>query len=255
MNKIGKCIPAVVILLLFAIAACKTQVKDADSTTSGKQSPDNFTGIKKFYEGEKLTKEITYKNGIKEGLCNNYYDDGRLKRTIWYSNNIREDTAKWFYPEGKVYRATPYKRDKIHGIRIKYYKNGRKQAEIPYKHGLRIPGLKEYYENGREVGNIPSITHEISEQYYKRDGVLKVFLKLSNESKNVNYYQGALIDDTYDPSKCKDVTASTGMGYIELERDALAGKGYVDVIAVYTTRFRNKEIITKRIKLPYSDLK
>ena len=255
MIRIRKFLLTTSIFSIIAIAGCQERAKEANGSDTGNQSEETFTGIKKYFEGEKLTKEITFKDGIKEGLCNNYYDDGRLKRTIWYSNDLKEDTARWYYAEGMVYRATPYVNDKINGVQTKYYKNGRKQAELPYKNSLRTSGLIEYYEDGREVGNIPTITYEISEQYYNRDGVLRVVLKLSNSSKNVNYYHGALIDGAFDESLCKDITAASGMGYVELERDAAAGKGYVDVIAVYTTRFRNKEILTKRIKLPYSDLK
>ena len=49
-------------------------------------------------------------------------------------------------------------------------------------------------------------------------------------------------------------TAATGMGYLELSKSSSGGKAYVDVVAVYKTRFGNKEIIIKRIKLPYNDL-
>ena len=128
-------------------------------------------------------------------------------------------------------------------------------AKIPYKHGLRTSGLIEYYENGLEVGKIPSINEKISTNDYNDDGMVSIVLTLSNNSKNVSYYYGGLIDGAFDPNKAKDVTASTGMAYIELFRTEQGGKGYIDVVAEYKTRFRNYEIITKRIKLPYSDLK
>lgn len=247
----------VLMVIAIIIHSCNTTPKEvADQATKIDQSDENYTGIKKFYEGDKLKKETTFKNGIKEGLCNNYYDNGKLKRTIWYENNVKEDTAKWYYTEGTVYRATPYKNDKIHGKQIKYHKNGRVMAEIPYKHGLRTPGLKEYYDNGLEVGNIPSISiRKINSDAYSSDGVVTVSVILSNKSTNVKYYIGGLVDGALDPSLAKDVTAATGMAYFELYRVESGGKDYVDIIAEYTTRFRNKELIIKRIKLPYKDLK
>jgi len=245
-----------IITLVLVLQSCNTSSTDsAKDTPKVKKSDENYTGVKRFYEGEILKKEVTYKNGIKEGLNKNYYDDGKLKRTIWYENNLKEDTAKWYYTDGGVYRATPYMNDKIHGIQTKYHKNGKVMAEIPYQHGLRTPGLKEFYDNGLEVGNIPSITIiKISSEDYKSDGVVSITLALSNKSTNVKFYKGGLVDGAFDPNLAKDITASTGMAYFEMFKTETGGKSYVDVVAEYTTRFRNKEIIIKRIKLPYNDL-
>jgi len=247
----------VVLISLFAVQACNTtETENTKQPAKSSQSDENYTGIKKFFEGEILKKEVTYENGIKEGLCKNYYDNGKLKRTIWYSNNVKEDTAKWYYTEGNVYRATPYKNDEIHGIQTKYHKNGRVMAEIPYKHGLRTPGLKEYYDNGLEVGKIPSITiRKIESNDYSSDGVVSVSLALSNKSTNVKYYKGGMVDGAFDKSLAKDVTAASGMAYFEMYKTDTGGRSYVDVVAEYTTRFRNKELIVKRIILPYNDLR
>lgn len=248
-----------VLLLSFMLAACNSLSKQEEAKSlnqaSKNQSDENYSGIKQFYDGEILKKEITYKNGTKEGLCKNYYDDGKLKRTIWYANNLKEDTASWYYKEGSVYRATPYSNDKIHGMQIKYYKSGRVQARMPYKHGFRTSGLEEFYDNGLPVDNIPEIKHKTITRDYESDGVVTIVLTLSNESKNVKYYRGGLTDGAFNQNKAKDISASTGMGYVELFKTESGSKSYIDVVAVYTTRFRNKEIIIKRIKLPYNDLR
>jgi hypothetical protein len=243
-------------MAIMVISSCKHIIPPKENKADIRDTinVDEFTGVKKFYDQERLVKDITYKKGVKEGICHNYYEDGRLKSTIIYSNNLKTDTAKWYYPEGMVYRATPYKDDKINGIQTKYYKSGRKQAELPYVNSLRTPGLKEYYENGSEVDGIPSIETDINDAYYNSHGIVRLILKLSNSSKNVKFYKGSLIDGAFDEEKCKDITISSGMGYIELAKNDTTGRGYVDVIAVYTTRFRNKEIITMRVKLPYNNL-
>jgi len=248
-------IAALLMALTFA-SSCKHIIPPRESQADIKDTINvgEFTGLKKYYSQGRLVKDITYKAGAKEGICHNYYEDGRLKSTIIYSNNLRTDTARWYYPEGNVYRATPYTNDKINGIQTKYYKNGRKQAELPYIMGMRTPGLKEYYEDGREVGGIPSIKTEINDAYYVSHGIVRIILKLSNDSKNVSYFKGSLTDGAFDETKCIDVTISSGMGYLELKKDDNLGKGYVDVVAVYTTRFRNREIITRRIKLPHNNL-
>lgn len=244
------------LLTVVITSSCKHIIPPKENKADIKDTINvaEFTGVKKFYDNERLVKDITYKKGVKEGICHNYYEDGRLKSTIIYSNNLKTDTAKWYYPEGKVYRATPYQNDKINGIQTKYYKNGRKQAELPYIMGFRTPGLKEYYEDGREVGAIPSIETEINDSYYNSHGMIRIIFKLSNDSKNVQFYRGALTNGAFDESKCTEITISSGMGYLEMKKDDNSGKGYVDIIAVYTTRFRNREIITSRIKLPHNNL-
>lgn len=228
--------------------------KDSEGKLNDTIVAAEFTGVKRFMSGEKLIKEVTFKNGIREGLNKNYYDDGRLKSTIWYSNNLKSDTARWYYPDGKVYRSTPYTSDKINGVQKKFHKNGSIMAEIPYKMGLRTPGLREYYDNGLPVKGMPSILTELNDSYYKSDGKFRVLLRLSNESTDVEFFQGSLVDGAFDPSVSKKVTISSGMGFVELNRDRDRGRNYVDIIAVYTTRFNNKEILTKRVRLPYNDL-
>lgn len=245
------------IIILLAAASCKHILpqKEAGNEINDTIVSENFTGIKKYYSEGKLIKEVTFKDGVKDGLCKNYYDDGRLKTTIIYSNNLKSDTSRWYYPEGMVYRATPYRNNMLNGVQVKYYKNGRVQAEIPYKDGLRMPGLKEYYEDGRPVAGMPSIVAETDASHYATHGTVRLILKLSNNSKNVQFFRGSLVDGAFDPSVCREITVSSGMGYAELSRTDSGGSGYIDITAVYVTRFRNKEILTKRIKLPYNNLK
>jgi len=246
MNKI------IIIISIILVTGCQiTGNKEDRAKNEGKA--DNIE-VKKFYSEGKLVKEVSFKNDIRNGICRNYYTDGRLKRTIWYENGIKEDTAKWYYREGMVYRATPYNNDRIHGTQTKYYKEGRVMATIPYKNGLRMQGLVEYLPDGRKVENYPTITYNIRDLIGTSQNVLKVFARLSNESVDVRFYKGSMIDGVFDPDKCIDITSSSGIGYFELKPDNANGKGYTDVIAVYRTRFGNKKILTRRIELPHNNL-
>lgn len=240
------------ILLLMAtvmVTACQYSRKEESSSEKGDE--DTGTQVKKYYNEGQLVKEVTFEDGIRNGICRNYYDDGKLKRTIWYKNGVKEDTAKWYYPAGRVYRASPYRNDKLHGVQTKYYKTGRVQAIIPYKNGLRTQGLKEYLPDGREVENYPEIEYTIRDMRETDQGIIKIFTRLSNESTDVRFYQGSLNEDgTFDPDNCSDITTSSGMGFTQLRPDTQKGKEYVDIIAVYMTRFHNKKLIIKRIKLP-----
>ncbi len=251
----------IVAALLITLLACQTTttpplpaVTADDELAPLSKEDENFTGVKKYRNAGKLIKEVTFVNGVKNGICKNYYDDGRLKSTIIYRNELKEDTAKWYYPEGMVYRTTPYINNTINGRQEKFYKSGRIQASIPYKNSLRMPGLREYNESGSMVKGYPEITYTFHDYMNEADPKFVVEIKLSNGSVNVKHYRGSLIDGAFDPEKCRDITASSGIGYIELRKDPVKGKNYVDVISVFMTRFRNSEILTKRIKLPYPDL-
>ncbi|MFO7851867.1 MAG: toxin-antitoxin system YwqK family antitoxin [Bacteroidota bacterium] len=244
---------------IFLFALTMTMATGCWDTGNDKKQPDEGKAddgvqVVKYYNEGRLAKEVTFKDSIRNGLCSNYYEDGRLKRTIWYEDGLKEDTAKWYYREGMVYRATPYKNDKIHGVQTKYYKSGRVQATLPYKNGLRTQGLKEYLPDGREVDSYPSIEYRIRDLTDTQANAVRVFTRLSNESANVRFYRGSFVNGTFDPEKCKDITTSSGMGFVELKPDNEKGKGYVDIIAVYITRFRNKKILNKRIELPYNNL-
>lgn len=231
------------------ITACQYSRKEESSKDNGEEKEE--TRIKKFFNEGRLVKEVSFKDDIRHGLSRNYYDDGRLKRTIWYENGLKEDTAKWYYREGRVYRASPYRNDELHGVQTKYYKTGRVQATIPYKHGLRTPGLKEYLPDGREVDNYPEIEHTIRDMTETDQGVIKIFTMLSNESTDVRFFRGSLNEDgTFDPADCTDITTSSGIGFAQVSPGSPQEKGYVDIIAVYLTRFRNKKLIIKRIELP-----
>lgn len=241
-------------LLMATLMVTACQYSRKEESPGGKGDEDTGTQLKKYYNEGRLVKEVSFKNDIRHGICRNYYDDGRLKRTIWYENGVKEDTAKWYYPSGRVYRASPYSNDELQGVQVKYYKTGRVQATLPYKHGLRTQGLNEYLPDGREVDNYPDIEHTMRDMTKTDQGVIKIFTQLSNESTDVRFYKGSLNEDgTFDPDKCTDITTSSGMGFAELRPDSQRGKSYVDIIAVYITRFHNKKLIIKRIQLPYDN--
>ncbi len=71
--------------------------------------------LKKYMSGNHIAMEITFKNGVKEGLTKTFYPGGKVSRTLWYENGLREDSAKWYFEEGQLFRTTPYKRDTIDG--------------------------------------------------------------------------------------------------------------------------------------------
>jgi hypothetical protein len=203
--------------------------------------------------GQFLAKEVTFKNGVRQGLMKSYYKDGRLYQTFWYENGLREDSAKWYYLEGQLFRSTPYKRDTIDGIQKQYFRNGRLRANIGYKKGLRTSYLEEFTQEGKLVGGYPELVVNIRDDY-KAKGIYKISLVLSNKSTRVKYYRGDFSNGVFDTAHCKKINMIKGIGTLDLKKTGSPKQEYVGVIAAILTNFSNNYLVYKKIDLPYKDL-
>jgi hypothetical protein len=213
-----------------------------------------FTGITKYYNGKMIMKEVTFKNGVQQGLTKTFYPDGKLYQTIWYEKGVREDTSRWYYKDGKVFRASPYKNDTINGTQLQYYRSGRVKAKMSYISGIRTPYLEEFTMDGKLVKGYPELIIKAKDEYKDR-GVYTLTLELSNKSDKVKYYKGGYIDGLFDPAKYPVIKTAEGKGYLVLNKTGTAKAPYVEVIAEVPTDFGNYCLINKKIDLPYNDLK
>lgn len=216
-------------------------------------SDTGYTGIKQYMSGQNLVKEVTFKNGIREGLMKSYYMGGRLRQTFWYENGLREDSAKWYYLEGQVFRSTPYKNDTVDGIQKQYYRIGRLKAKLGYKKGLRTPYLEEFTQEGKLIGGYPDLVVTVMDNY-KTKGIYRIALELSDKSTKVKYYRGDLSKGVFDTAHCKIINTIKGIGYLDLKKTGSPKSDNVGVIASILTNFGNNHLVFKKIELPYKDL-
>jgi hypothetical protein len=246
-----------IFLSLFFISGCnskKAPKKNAETAADTITVPDTgWTGIKQYMSDKLLIKEITFKNGVREGLMRSFYQGGQLRQTFWYKNGLREDSAKWYYPEGQVFRSTPYVHDTIDGIQKQYYRNGKLKAKLGYKKGFRTPFLEEFTPEGKLISGYPQLI--VSEQDdYKSDGIYKITLSLSDKSTGVNFFTGDLSKGVFDTVHCKKINTIKGTGYLNLKKTGTPKTGSIGVIAEILTNFGNNYLIFKKIELPYKDL-
>ncbi|TAL70819.1 MAG: hypothetical protein EPN88_05990, partial [Bacteroidetes bacterium] len=213
-----------------------------------------YTGIKKYMSGRFLVKEVTFKNGVREGLMKSFYQSGKLRQTFWYTNGLREDSAKWFYEEGNLFRSTPYKKDTIEGIQKQYYRNGKVKAKIGYKKGFRTSYFEEFDQNGKLVSGYPEMLIKIHDEYKTR-GLYRISLELSDKSTKVNYYRGDFSDGILDTAHCEIIEKIKGTGSLDLKKTGSPTMESVGVIADILTSFGNKYLVYKKIDLPYNNLK
>jgi hypothetical protein len=216
--------------------------------------PDTgYTGIKQFMSGKFLVKEVTFKNGVREGLMKSFYQTGEVRQTYWYKNGLREDSSIWYFMEGQKFRATPYKRDTIDGIQIQYYRTGRVRAKLGYSKGMRTTFFQEFTPEGKIAGGYPSLIVNTKDDY-KTQGIYKVILSLSDKSTGVRFWRGDISNGVFDTTRCKRIKALKGIGSLDLKKSQSHKSSYVGIIAEILTSFGNNYLEYKKVELPYNDL-
>ena len=254
-----KKLPYLIIILLFGllITGCngKRSVNEDHSISSDTITvPDTgYTGIKQLMSQKRLVQEVTFKNGVRDGLTKSFYIDGRLRQTFWYKNGLREDSAKWYYPEGQLFRSSPYKNDTLDGTQIQYYRNGKIKARLGYKKGFRTPELTEYTPEGKIVSGYPGIEVKINDEY-KTNGSYRITLQLTDKSEKVKFYRGDFSNGVFDTIQCRKINTIKGTGILNLKKTGSPTSGSIGIIAQILTGFGNNHLAFKKIDLPYNDL-
>lgn len=247
----------IIIFSLILVSGCSdkgSKKKELQQLTDTISVPDTgFTGIKQFMSNKRLISEVTFQNGVRNGLMKSFYASGKLRQTFWYENGLREDSARWYYEEGQVFRSTPYINDTVDGIQVQYYRNGRIKARLGYKKGRRTPFLEEFNMDGKLAGGYPEIIVTVKDEYNTK-GLYNITLQLSDKSERVKYYRGEFINNVFDTTQYKTIKTVQGTGNLSLRKSGSATSDYVGVIAEILTNYGNKNLVYKKIGLPYNDL-
>lgn len=251
-------VPVLAIMILLSASGCggrgsseKSKISQADTVSV----PDTgYTGIKKYLRANRLIKEVTFKNGVRQGEMKTFYPGGQLYQTFWYENGLREDSSRWYYLEGQVFRSTPYLNDTIDGIQKQYYRTGRLKAKIGYSKGFRTPYIEEYTTEGRVVAGYPDIVFSFADSY-NTTGKFRINLELSNKNAKVKFYRGEFANGVFDTAACIKINTLNGKAFIDLKKTGSPQRDYVGVIGECITGFGNKYLIYKKVDLPYKDLK
>jgi hypothetical protein len=245
------------LILLIIVSGCSGKggaKKEAGNENDTVSVPDTgYTGIKQYTSGPNLIKEVTFKNGVRQGLMKSFYLGGKVRQTFWYENGLREDSAKWYYETGEVFRSTPYVRDTANGIQKQYYRNGRLKAKIELKKGYRTLFFEEYSHDGKLVGGYPDVVVNTKDEY--SNGTYQITLSLSDKSPKVRFYRGDLSDGVFDTTKVTKINVVNGIGKLNLKKAGSTQPDHVGVFAEILTNFGNNLLVYKKIDLPYKDLK
>jgi len=251
----GAALLLTVLLLNPGCAGRGSSIKDSQVSSDTVSVPDTgYTGIKQYFSGNTLVKEVTFRNGIRHGEMKSFYTTRQVRQLFWYENGLREDSAKWYYIEGPVFRATPYIRDTIHGIQQQYFKNGKLKARLGFEKGLRTFFFEEYSSDGKLISGYPDIVVNVKDEY-RTNGICRISLELSDKATKVKYYRGDFSGGVYDTARCEPIKTLNGIGNFNLRKTSSATKASVEVLAEILTSYGNNYLLVKKIDLPYKDLK
>jgi hypothetical protein len=249
-----------IFLLILSAVGCQGRAKK-NSSSESENSQDTttvadtgFTGIRRYFSKGSLVKEVTLKNGVRQGLMKTFFPGGQLNQTFWYENGLRQDTARSYFLDGKLFRTTPFKNDSANGIQTQYYRSGAIRAKLNFVNGLRTPYLEEFESNGKKITGYPDIVVKTTDEYV-RTGIFKINVELTKKETQANFYRGEFINGLFNPKRCTKINNSETTGYFALRKSPGQGSNYVGIIAEILTPGGNRYLVYKKIDLPYNDLK
>jgi hypothetical protein len=238
------------------VAGCKGRTNAAKETEIAADTvtvPDTgYTGIKQFMSGKYMVSEVTFQNGVRQGLTKTFYKSGRLQRTYLYKDGLRQDSSCWYYEEGQVFRVTPFVNDTANGIQKQFYRTGQIKAKMGFSKGLRTPFFQEFTREGKLVTGYPELVVKTQDNY-STTGQYSITLSLSKKA-DVRFFRGEFTNGLYDTARLKKINTYENTGKLVLKKSSTPGKSYVGVIGEVLTDFGNRILIYKKIDLPYNDL-
>jgi hypothetical protein len=255
MKSTGTFIIIVLVIAIFGCSGSSEKVSNRESTPVDTVSvaDTGYTGIKQFMSGKYKVSEVTFRNGIREGLTKTFYMSGKLQRTFWYVDGLKQDSSCWYYQEGQLFRTTPYLNDTIEGIQKQYYRTGELKAKIGYSKGLRTLFFEEYTRDGKLVNDYPELQVKTEDNYQKK-GTFGITLELSNKNTKVNFLKGEIENGICDTTQMEKIKTVQNTGYITLIKTGSPKPASIGVVAEILTNYGNRKIVYRKIDLPYNDL-
>lgn len=244
---------AVIIMILASACGGGAGQEGTGRKKGGHVADTGYTGVKNFIKDDIKVREVSYKNGIREGITRTFYKGGALEQEIPYAGDKKNGEAKWYYPDGKLFRVTPYVNDTIHGDQVQYYKNGRVKARLSYTNGKRHPGIEEFMMSGEKFTGYPELRYRVNDRYEER-GMYKFFIEFTDMAENVKFYRGDYVNGLVDMDSLKLLLQTATTGYLDLQKTPGHKADSVVVIASYLTQFGNRLYYRLALPLPYKDL-
>ncbi|MCB0402075.1 MAG: hypothetical protein KDD41_08330 [Flavobacteriales bacterium] len=236
------------ILCCMTLTACDDMLKKSDSQETKEKEEKIYNGVRKNYLNGKLASTVTYKDSLKNGPAFNYYPDGKVNMEFHYKDNQKHGPYKWYYENGKLYQEGEYLNGKKEGVFKTYRKNGKLKSSMPWHEDNPCTGLVEYFESGN-IKEVPKliVTHNNT---IKLDEQYQLNLKISDGTKNVQYYEGRLEKNGCFEGSFIPIKSKKGKGTLSF----YVGRGQMIMQSIYIvakvqTRDKNFYLLTKTVNL------
>ena len=233
------------LLFILGMASCANVTEqDPNTPQEGKIVDGKKQGVFETLKGDKIANRISYKDGVRHGLTQDFYVSGKLRSDIMYINGVKNGDAIFYYGDGLTpYRVNNYVNGKREGLQRKYHKNGELLSELEYYNDHPGIGLVEYSKAGRKK----SLGLKIIAEEKKSRGKKILRVHLSNDSQKVDFFVGKLTNEKYLNDQLRTINIGKGFGEIDLSKY----KGQeINIIAKYETRFSNDfiKVMTYKVK-------
>jgi len=114
-----------------------------------------LSGICFLFEDGYITSEISYKEGVRDGICKTFYRKYLLAEECTYKNGVKDGIYKEYYKAGKIRRVREqrnYIKGLMEGKCEEFYENGRTQYLTTYVNNLK-EGFQSYFSYGGKIYN------------------------------------------------------------------------------------------------------
>ncbi|NKI33142.1 hypothetical protein [Croceivirga thetidis] len=123
---------------------------DSNGTEIAMVPLKNETGnVTSYFQNGKISREMTYKNGVFDGKYLDYYPTGQMESDINYKYGKYHGKRTQFFENGNLELEEVYLMDDLHGPYKAYYQNGKLKEEGNYKNGSKT-GVWRYYDESEK---------------------------------------------------------------------------------------------------------
>ena len=152
------------ILCLLIIASCSKEIPFDQLVERGglvyevnSQTPFSGRVVSYYYNGQ-LGFKHNYKDGLQDGLSEEYTESGQLERKGSYKDGKEDGPYESYFESGQLEKKTSYKDGKEDGLFVSYFKDGHIYHKGNYKDGEPDGLLKWYFERGdNSFGGAPEM--------------------------------------------------------------------------------------------------
>lgn len=106
-----------------------------------------------YYPDGTISRKESYKNGLREGLYEEYNRFGKLSERSWFKNGVLDSLSLDYSLYGKLLDSTQYDLGKKHGVERSFHLSGIRISESRYEWGL-LQGSKRFFN---EQGTVVAI--------------------------------------------------------------------------------------------------